>query len=141
MKSKNQHHTMKTRIFIPIVICLFALAVCTQCKKDTTCKAIIHVYFSNNGIDAEEVAPGAYVTIGQNDNYAEFAKAEGAANDLGVFEHTFLYESSLEVIATATRSVYINDSVSTPVPYAGSTQIKLEAGETTEIDLLMIPIQ
>lgn len=128
---------MKTRLFIPIVICLFSLLLCTQCKKDTTCKAIVHVYFSSNGIDADEPAAGAYVAIGQNANYADFAKAEGNANEQGVFEHTFLYEASLEVRATASR-VGVDGM---PIPYAGTTQIKLEAGETTEVDLLIIPIQ
>jgi len=131
---------MKIKIFIPIIISFFALTVCTQCKKDMTCKALIHVYYSNNGIDAEEIAPGAYVIIGQNANYAEFAKAEGSTNEHGVFEHTFLYEASLEVVATGVRTIYVNDDP-LEVPYSGTTQIKLEPGETTEIDLLMIPVQ
>lgn len=131
---------MKIRIFLPIVICFFALMVCTQCKKDTSCKAIVHVYFSNNGIDAEDPAPGAFVTIGQNANYADFAKAEGVANELGIFEHTFLYEASLEVVANGVRIVYINDDP-VEVAHSGSTQIKLEPGETTEVDLLIIPVQ
>ncbi|HHU46565.1 MAG TPA: hypothetical protein P5134_03580 [Bacteroidales bacterium] len=127
---------MKTRLFIPIVICLFSLFLCTQCKKDKSCKAIIHVYFSNNGIDAEEPAAGAYVAIGQNANYADFAKAEGYTNEQGIFEHSFLYEASLEVYATSSKDVG-----DVPIMYAGATQIKLEAGETTEIDLLIIPVQ
>lgn len=122
---------MKTKWFPIALICCFSLLFCTQCRKETTCDAIVKVYFSSNGIDAEEPASGAWVTIGDNDNYADFAKASGNADGEGIFKHTFKYEAALEVVATGSKD---------NVEYAGSGQIKLIAGEAVEIIVLMIPV-
>ncbi|MBP5710805.1 MAG: hypothetical protein J6W84_07515 [Bacteroidales bacterium] len=129
---------MKKFFYFPIfVIMIVVLAV--ACKKDTSCGALIRVYFSENGQDAEEPATDALVQIGTNANYAEFAKAEGYTNSDGIFEWTFKYEASLDIVVTTTRPFFINDSTMVDMPYKGTSQVKLEPGETVEVTVLVLP--
>ncbi|MCQ2286079.1 MAG: hypothetical protein MJZ76_04310 [Bacteroidales bacterium] len=129
---------MKKLYSLPVFILMFAL-LAVSCKKDTACGALIRVYFSENGIDAQEAAAGAHVLIGTNANYADFAKAEGYTNGEGVFEYEFKYEASLDVVVETTRPFFVDDSTMVDMPYKGTSQIKLEPGETVEVNVLILP--
>ena len=70
---------------------LTVLALCVQCKKEPVCDLILHVHRTSTGIDTLDAVPHAFVQIGLEDNYADFAKAEGYTDGYGIFSHTFKY--------------------------------------------------
>jgi len=129
---------MKKISYLPILI-LLILCCAVSCKKDRSCGTLIRVYYSENGQDAEEPAANALVQIGTNANYADFAKAEGYTDGEGVFEWTFKYEASLDILVTTTRPYFVNDSTMVDMPYKGTSQVKLEPGETVEVTVLVLP--
>ena len=61
------------------------LTFCVQCKKEPVCELVLRVHKTNTGIDTADVLPNAYVRVGLEDNYADFAKAEGYTDKNGVF--------------------------------------------------------
>ena len=67
---------MKKFFYFPIfVIMIVVLAV--ACKKDTSCGALIRVYFSENGQDAEEPATDALVQIAPTQTTPSSRKLKG----------------------------------------------------------------
>lgn len=121
----------KFSFILPLIAGLILIFACAQCKKDTSCKARIIVYYSETGIDTGAVAAGVTVEIGKNSNFAEFAQAEGTTDNNGIFECEFPYEAVLPVVATITKP--------DGRMYTGSTQISLKPGETVEQPLLIMP--
>lgn len=121
----------KIRLVLPLLAAIALTIAFTQCAKDTACKAVIKVYYSDNGIDTGQVAANCQVEIGTSSNFASYAQAVGTTDNNGVFEHTFKYEAVLPVIATITKP--------DGMIYYGSTQIALKPGETVTQPLLILP--
>lgn len=127
------------RLSVVLLVCVGCVVLFSECKKDTTCHAAIKAYYSENGVDILEPAANAYIQIGTNTNYADFARAEGYANEEGVFTWDFKYEASLDVVAENTREYWVNENESVQATYRGSSQIKLVPGETVEVTVLLLP--
>lgn len=113
------------------------LTFCVQCKKEPVCELILRIHKTNTGIDTADVLPNAYVRVGLEDNYADFAKAEGYTDKNGVFTHTFKYEALLEVAVTYDSTYFNSDSVMVRDYYLGSGRVKLEPGETVDQVILV----
>ena len=113
------------------------LTFCVQCKKEPVCELVLRVHKTNTGIDTADVLPNAYVRVGLEDNYADFAKAEGYTDKNGVFTHTFKYETLLEVAVTYDSTYFNSDSVMVRDYYLGSGRVKLEPGETVDQVILV----
>lgn len=128
-----------SRFSVVLLLCVSCVLLVSQCKKDTICHAKIKAYYSENGIDILEPAANAYVRIGTNTNYADFARAEGYTDADGVFTWDFKYEASLDVVAENSRELWINENESVQATYRGSSQIKLVPGETVEVTILLLP--
>lgn len=128
----------KRLLYLPLFLLVF-VALAVSCKKDNGCSALIRVYYSQNGIDAEGPAANARVQIGTNTNYADFAKADGYTNEEGVFEYEFKYEASLDIVVTTMRPIKVDDEHTVEMPYKGTSQIKLEPGETVEVNVMILP--
>lgn len=130
---------MKKIGFLSLVLaflCLTGLFV--QCKKDKSCKMKVTCNFSTNGIDTGEVVPKAYIEVGK-EGYADFARASGYTNDLGIFEHTFPYPALLDVVAFYSDSIRDADGNVTDIKYyTGNAQIQVNEGETTEKTILLV---
>lgn len=138
-----------------IAVLFYALAVatllllCTQCKKEPVCDLVLRVHKTTMGIDTADALPRAFVRIGLEDNYADFAKAEGYTDENGVFTHTFKYEALLDVIITydTTYYTYYNvdeetiDSVYHHEAYYGTGRVKLVPDETVDQVILVTPME
>jgi len=127
-------------LFYIIATCTL-LVFCVQCKKDETCGVIIRVHRTTTGIDTGAVVPNAYVKIGLEENYADFAKAEGYTDVNGVFTHTFQYEALLGVAVTC--EIIELDTAGNVVfqeNLAGADKVKLEPGEAVEKVILVSPM-
>ncbi len=127
-------------LFYIIATCTL-LVLCNQCKKEETCDVIIRVHRTTTGIDQGEPVPNAFVQIGLEDNYADFAKAEGYTDANGVFSHTFQYESLLGVAVTYDYTLLdTNGRVVFEEHLAGADKVKLEPGEAVEKVILVSPM-
>lgn len=127
----------KFAVVLYVLATVALLAVCTQCKKEPVCEAIIHVHKTLTGLDTADAVPNCYVTIGQDDSYAEFAKAEGYTDANGIFSHTFRYEALLDVVATYSNT-YVNENNQEIYEHGtGANRIKLVPGEVAEIVVLI----
>lgn len=129
-----------------IAVLFYALAVTTllvaftQCKKEPVCELVLRVHTSTTGADTAAPLPGAYVRIGLEDNYADFAKAEGYTDKNGVFTHTFKYEAVLDVIVSYDTTYYV-DEVYHRDAYYGTGRVKLVPDETVDQVLLVMPAE
>ena len=74
----------KIRFILPLLAAIVLTIAFAQCTKDTKCKAVIKVYYSETGIDTGQVAANVQVEIGTNSNFAQFAQATGTTDDNGV---------------------------------------------------------
>lgn len=130
-----------------IAIAFYALAaIClvtlfTQCKKEPVCDLVLHVHKTTTGIDTADALPHCLVNVGLEDNYADFAKAEGYTDQNGVFTHTFRYEALLDVMAVYDSTWVDDDDVSHRDYYVGTGRVKLEPGETVEQYILATEAQ
>ena len=129
-----------------IAVLFYALAVVTllavfnQCKKEPVCELVLRIHTTNTGVDTAAALPGAYVLVGLEDNYADFAKAEGYTDANGVFTHTFKYEALLDVVVTYDSSYYI-DEVYHHDAFYGTGRVKLIPDETVEQVILVTPAE
>lgn len=137
-----------------IAVLFYALAVVTllvaftQCKKEPVCELVLRVHTTTTGADTADALPMAYVRIGLEDNYADFAKAEGYTDANGVFTHTFKYEALLDVIVTYDSTYYTYytvedhlDSVYHHDAYYGTGRVKLIPDETVDQLILVTPVE
>ncbi len=138
-----------------IAVLFYALAVttvlliCTQCKKEPVCELLLRVHTTTTGVDTAEALPNAYVRVGLEDNYADFAKAEGRTDFNGIFSHTFKYEALLDVVVTCDTTYYEYithedehiDTIPHHVSYYGTGRVKLVPDETVDQVILVSPIQ
>ncbi len=133
---------MKKNALVLYFVAVAALMlVFVQCKKEPVCDLVLHVHKTMTGIDTAEALPRAYVTIGQEDNYAEFAKAEGYTDQNGIFTHTFKYESLLDVsVVYDSTWVDTNDIIHRDY-FIGTGRVKLEPGEVAEPYILVTPAE
>lgn len=129
-----------------IAVLFYALAVVTllvafsQCKKEPVCELVLRVHTTTTGIDTAAPLPKAYVRIGLEDNYADFAKAEGYTDENGVFTHTFKYEALLDVVVTYDSTYYI-DEVYYHDAFYGTGRVKLIPDETVDQVILVTPVE
>ena len=141
-----------------IAILFYALAVTTllvvfaQCKKESVCELVLRVHTTTTGIDTAGPLPRAYVRVGLEDNYADFAKAEGYTDANGVFAHTFKYEALLDVVITYDSTYYTYftvgegndaylDSVYHHDAFYGTGRVKLIPDETVDQLILVTPVE
>ena len=137
-----------------IAVLFYALAVTTlliaftQCKKEPVCELVLRVHTTTTGVDTAGPLPRAFVRIGLEDNYADFAKAEGYTDDNGVFMHTFKYEALLDVMITYDSTYYTYftvddhlDSVYHHDAYYGTGRVKLVPDETVDQIILVAPVE
>lgn len=137
-----------------IAVLFYALAVVTllavfsQCKKEPVCELVLRVHTTTTGVDTAAALPRAYVRIGLEDNYADFAKAEGYTDQNGVFTYTFKYEALLDVIVTYDSTYYTYytvddhlDSVYHHDSYYGTGRVKLIPDETVDQVILVTPAE
>ena len=128
-----------------IAVLFYALAVTTllvtftQCKKEPVCELVLRVHTTTTGVDTAGPLAGAYVRIGLEDNYADFAKAEGYTDKNGVFTHTFKYEALLDVVVSYDSTYYIDD-VPIREQYYGAGRVKLGPDETVDQVILVTPV-
>lgn len=128
-----------------IAVLFYALAVTTllvtftQCKKEPVCELVLRVHTTTTGVDTAGPLAGAYVRIGLEDNYADFAKAEGYTDKNGVFTHTFKYEALLDVVVSYDSTYYIDD-VPIREQYYGAGRVKLVPDETVDQVILVTPV-
>ncbi|MCQ2263837.1 MAG: hypothetical protein MJZ70_06090 [Bacteroidales bacterium] len=118
-------------------VCYALLAVClvalfSQCKKEPVCDLVLRVHKTTTGIDTADAIPHCFVRVGLEDNYADFAKAEGYTDQNGVFTHTFRYEALLDVQAVLDTTYTDTNNVAHHDYFVGSGRVKLEPGETVE---------
>ena len=129
-----------------IAVLFYALAVVTllavfnQCKKEPVCELVLRIHTTNTGVDTAAALLGAYVRVGLEDNYADFAKAEGYTDANGVFTHTFKYEALLDVVVTYDSSYYI-DEVYYHDAFYGTGRVKLIPDETVDQVILVTPAE
>ncbi len=133
-----------------IAVLFYALAVTTlliaftQCKKEPVCELVLRVHTSTTGIDTAAALPGAFVRIGLNENYADFAKTEGYTDQNGVFTHTFKYEAMLDV-EISYDSTYTVEEQGTSVThhdvYYGTGRVKLVPDETVDQVILVTSVE
>ena len=143
--------TMKKIAVLFYVLAITTLLVAfTQCKKEPVCELVLHIHTTNTGVDTADALPRAFVRIGLEDNYADFAKAEGYTDENGVFTHTFKYEALLDVIVTYDSTYYSYytigddnhlDSVYHQDSYYGTGRVKLIPDETVEQVILVTPAE
>ena len=137
-----------------IAVLFYALAITTllvvfaQCKKEPVCDLILRVHTTTTGIDTAGPLPMAYVRIGLEDNYADFAKAEGYTDENGVFAYTFKYEALLDVLITYDSTYYTYytvddhlDSVYHHDKFYGTGRVKLIPDETVDQVILVTPVE
>ncbi|MBP5400409.1 MAG: hypothetical protein J6Y35_02135 [Bacteroidales bacterium] len=137
-----------------IAVLFYALAVVTllvvfsQCKKEPVCELVLRVHTTTTGVDTAGPLPRAFVRIGLEDNYADFAKAEGYTDENGVFTHTFKYEALLDVMITYDSTYYTYytvddhlDSVYHHDAYYGTGRVKLIPDETVDQIILVTPVE
>lgn len=123
-----------------INICFVLLAVVSAtlflgCKKDTECKAQVICKYSWDGINIEDQnLPGCYILLGKED-FADFAKSEGFANDNGIYETTFEHEALLDISASKT----VETSDGQLINFVGKGQIRLVAGELATAEVILYP--
>lgn len=117
------------------------VALFTQCKKEPVCDLVLHVHKTTTGIDTADAVSGCFVRIGLEDNYADFAKAEGYTDDNGVFSHTFQYEALLDVEAVYDNTYMDENEVFHRDYFVGTGRVKLEPGETVEQYILVTAAQ
>ena len=140
-----------------IAVLFYALAVTTllvvftQCKKEPVCELVLRVHTTTTGVDTAGPLPMAYVRVGLEDNYADFAKAEGYTDQNGVFTHTFKYEALLDVIVTYDSTYYTYftvgegdnahlDSTYHHDAFYGTGRVKLVPDETVDQLILVTPV-
>ena len=116
------------------------LAVCTQCKKEPVCELVLRVHTTTTGVDTAAPLPMAHVRVGLEDNYADFAKAEGYTDANGVFTYTFKYEALLDVEVTYDSTYYI-DEVYYHDAYYGTGRVKLVPDETVDQVILVTRVE
>ena len=128
----------KSLLLIPVIAVILLLTM-TQCKKNYNCEMKVTCYFSTNGLDTGKVVAGAILDIypgsvapGRTVHPAIEAGKKGVTGKDGTYSHTYPYEALLNITATYTDSV-------TNIDYRGTTQIKLQEGETVEKAILMMP--
>lgn len=131
----------KIAIAFYFVATLALLVFCVQCKKEPVCDVVLHVHKTLTGVDTADAVSGALVRIGLEDNYADFAKAEGYTDASGVFAHTFQYEALLDVSVIYDHIWVDENEVEQREYYVGSGRIKLEPGEVIEPYILVTPAQ
>ena len=130
-----------------LAIAFYALAaLCfvtlfTQCKKEPVCDLVLHVHKTTTGIDTADALPNCFVRIGLEDNYADFAKAEGYTDKNGVFTHTFKYEALLDVEAVYDNTYTDENNIEHRDYYIGTGRVKLEPGEAVEQYILATEAQ
>lgn len=117
------------------------LFFCVQCKKEPVCEMHLHVHKTVTGIDTAEALPHAFVQIGLEDNYADFAKAEGYTDALGTFIHTFQYEALLDVSVVYDSTWVDTNELIHRDYFIGTGRVKLEPGEIVEPYILVTPAQ
>ena len=129
-----------------IAIAFYALAaICfvtlfTQCKEPV-CDLVLHVHKTTTGIDTADALPNCLVNVGLEDNYADFAKAEGYTDQNGVFTHTFKYEALLDVMAVYDNTWVDTNDIQHRDYFVGTGRVKLEPGETVEQYILATEAQ
>lgn len=111
-------------------LCLVTLF--TQCKKEPVCDLVLHVHKTITGIDTADALPNCFVRVGLEDNYADFAKAEGYTDQNGVFTHTFQYEALLDIEAVYDYTYVDTNDITHRDYYIGTGRVKLEPGEAVE---------
>ena len=127
-----------------IAILFYALAVTTllvtfsQCKKEPVCELVLRVHTTTTGVDTAGPLPMAHVRVGLEDNYADFAKADGYTDANGVFTHTFQYEALLDVEVTYDSKYYIDDVMFHDAFY-GTGRVKLVPDEIVDQVILVSP--
>ncbi|MBQ4356288.1 MAG: hypothetical protein II757_06475 [Bacteroidales bacterium] len=119
--------------------CLIVLFA--QCKKEPVCDLVLHVHKTTTGIDTADAVQNCLVRIGLEDNYADFAKAEGYTDKNGVFTHTFRYEALLDVQAVYDYTYTDENDVVHRDYFVGTGRVKLEPGETVEQYILVTEAQ
>ncbi|MBO4646307.1 MAG: hypothetical protein J5642_07325 [Bacteroidales bacterium] len=142
---------MKKFVFACYVLVATALLLCfTQCKKEPVCDMVLHVHKTVTGLDTADALHHCFVQVGLEDNYADFAKAEGYTDQNGVFTHTFKYEALLDISAVYDSTYYVynydenhevTDSTLVRDYFVGSGRVKLEPGETVEQYILVTSAQ
>ncbi len=120
-------------------LCLVTLF--TQCKKEPVCDLVLHVHKTTTGIDTADALPHCLVNVGLEDNYADFAKAEGYTDQNGVFTHTFKYEALLDVMAVYDSTWVDTNDIQHRDYFVGTGRVKLEPGETVEQYILATEAQ
>jgi len=113
----------------------------TQCKKEPVCDLVLHVHKTTTGIDTADALPHCLVNVGLEDNYADFAKAEGYTDQNGVFTHTFKYEALLDVMAVYDSTWVDTNDIQHRDYFVGTGRVKLEPGETVEQYILATEAQ
>ena len=136
---------MKKIAFLFYALAVITLLIAfTQCKKEPVCELVLRVHKTTTGLDTAEALPGAFVRIGLNDNYADFAKAEGYADANGVFAHTFKYEALLDVEISG-ESTYTTEEQGATVEhhdnYYGKSRIMLVPDETVDQVILVSVVE
>ena len=127
-----------------IAFLFYALAVATllltfsQCKKEPVCELVLRVHTTTTGVDTAGPLPMAHVRIGLEDNYADFAKADGYTDANGVFTHTFQHEALLDVEVTYDSTYYIDDVMFHDAFY-GTGRVKLVPDEIVDQVILVSP--
>ncbi|MBP5557806.1 MAG: hypothetical protein J6X65_08905 [Bacteroidales bacterium] len=130
-----------------LAIAFYALAafsfvtLFTQCKKEPVCDLVLHVHKTTTGIDTADALPHCLVNVGLEDNYADFAKAEGYTDQNGVFTHTFKYEALLDVMAVYDSTWVDTNDIQHRDYFVGTGRVKLEPGETVEQYILATEAQ
>lgn len=120
------------------VLCIVSLLlICTQCKKEPVCEAVVRVHKTLTGLDTAAAVPQCHVAIGTNDSYADYAKAEGYTDANGIFRHTFPHEALLDVVATYNHTYTDENDNEVTETGSGMGRIKLVPGETVEIVVLI----
>ena len=133
---------MKKIVLACYAILAVALVVLfAQCKKEPVCDLVLHVHKTTTGIDTADAVGHCYVRIGLEDNYADFAKAEGYTDNNGVFTHTFQYEALLDVEAVYDSTYTDTNDVTHRDYFVGAGRVKLEPDETVESYILVTSAQ
>ena len=128
---------MKKSLFFIPVIALVILLTMTQCKKNYNCGLKVICNYTTTGLDTGKVVPGANLEIYPG------AVASGRivhpAIESGKNEHTYPYEALLNIAATYVDTVKDDDGQVIGVNnYRGSSQVKLQEGQTVEKVVLMM---
>ncbi len=137
---------MKKSLFFIPVIALVILLTMTQCKKNYNCGLKVICNYTTTGLDTGKVVPGANLEIypgavasGRIVHPAIENGKKGVTDENGVYEHTYPYEALLNIAATYVDTVKDdNGQVIGVNNYRGSSQVKLQEGQTVEKVVLMM---